>query len=429
MRFGVATADITPPFPTTMAGYGARQDSFDDVNDPLIFTALILEERGRRALLGSADLITFENDQVMPLRKKIAKAIKTPMDNVMLNASHTHGGPELRDRAAYFREGRPTGPSAQYRKWLEEQVLKTARKAAKNLQPGTLWLGEGKSTIPMNRRCERNGTIVNAPNPGGPVDNRLQVLALRDKRDVVRAVGVRLSCHPVATGAQHRITADFPGAFRAAFRNAFGPDVVPFFLQGAGGDMRPNAVADNDRWRAMKHDELPVIGGTLLAETLEVLTGLGMEKVGPLSLRGRLITAAVPCAKTNTKREQFEQLRENGSSTDRMYATEALRVLDETGQVVSEAPIRVHTLWLTKEHAMVGIQAEVLIGMGAYVEKSLAPKRTLLLGYTNGCKCYLPTGKELARGGYEASSYLYHGWSGPIKKGVERIIADAVWRG
>ena len=429
MRFGIAAIDITPPFPTTMAGYGARQDNFDDVNDPLVFTALILEERGRRALLGSVDLITFENDHVMPLREKIAKAIKAPVDNVMLNASHTHGEPELRDRAAYFREGRPTGPSARYREWLDGQVLKAAKEAVKNMQPGTLWLGEGKSSIPMDRRCERNGTIVNAPNPGGPVDDRLQVLALRDKQDAIRAVGVRLSCHPVATGAQHHITADFPGAFRAAFRHAFGPDVIPFFLQGAGGDMRPNAVADNDRWRVMKHEELPVIGETLLAETLAVLTGFGMEKVGPLSLRGRLVTAAVPCVKRNTTREQFERLLVSGSSSDRMYATEALRVIDETGEVASEAPIRVHTLWLTKDLAAVGIQAEVLIGMGAYVEKSLAPKRTLLLGYTNGCKCYLPTGKELARGGYEASSYLYHGWSGPIKKGVERVIADAVWRG
>ncbi len=35
MRFGIAQTEITPPFPTPMAGYGARRDFFDGVNDPL----------------------------------------------------------------------------------------------------------------------------------------------------------------------------------------------------------------------------------------------------------------------------------------------------------------------------------------------------------------------------------------------------------
>lgn len=429
MRFGIASADITPPFPTTMAGYGARHDRYDDVHDPLTFTALILEEKGRRALIGAADLIGFENEHVMSLREKIAKIIDAPVDNVMLNASHTHGGPEHRDKGTYFEQGRDVSACATYREWLTKPVLDAVKQAAKAMQPGTLWLGVGKSAVPMCRRLERNGSVVNAPNPDGDVDDRLQVLMLRDKEDALRAVGIRLSCHPVSTGAQHRITADYPGAFRTACRDAFGPDVTPFFLQGAGGDMRPNAVADGDRWRQMRHDELPAIGKALLAETLQVVTSQRMEKVGPLLLRGRLEVAHVPCQKLHTKREQFEKMLEGGSATDRMYATEAIRLIDAAGEACSEASIRVHTLWLTQELAVVGIQAEVLVGMGAYVEKSLAPARTLLLGYANGCACYLPTGKEVARGGYEASSYLYHGWTGPFKRGVEKVIAAAVWRG
>jgi len=77
----------------------------------------------------------------------------------------------------------------------------------------------------------------------------------------------------------------------------------------------------------------------------------------------------------------------------------------------------------------VGIQGEVLIGLGEYVEKQMRPARTLLLGYTNACRCYLPDSKELARGGYEQSSYLYGGWTGPFRKGIEKVIAAAAWRG
>lgn len=428
MRFGIAQVDISPPFSTTMAGYGVRQDLFDDVHDPLTFTALILEERGRRVVLGAADLITIENDQVMPLREKIAQTAKVPVDGVMLNASHTHGGPELRDHAAYFREGRPTKPAAKYRKWLEGRVLKAVRDAARNMEPGSLWFGHGTSTTPMNRRLLRDGEIVNAPNPDGPVDNRLQALVLRDKADAIRAVGVRLSCHPVATGAQHRITADFPGAFRAAFARAFGPTVTPFFLQSAGGDMRPSQVNDGGKWRQMPHDELHVIGESLLAETLAVLSSGKLEKLGPLVLRGKQNVAQVRCQKLKTKREQFEELLETGSGAERMWAKEALRQIERNGGAPSEVPIRVHTLWLTRDLAVLGIQGEVLIGLGAYVEKTMRPARTLLLGYTNGCRCYLPDSKELARGGYEQSSYLYGGWTGPFRTGIEKTIAGAAWK-
>ena len=187
--------------------------------------------------------------------------------------------------------------------------------------------------------------------------------------------------------------------------------------------------ADPVRVNQMPHDELHVIGDALLAETLAVTLGGKMNKLGPLALQGRLGVAELPCETKLTTRAQAQELLNTGSAAQRMYAAEALRHLDQRGEVPSKVPIRVHTLWLTKGLAVVGIQGEVLVGLGAYVERSLRPSHALLLGYTNGCECYLPDSKELARGGYEQSSYLYHGWSGPIRRGVEKIIAAAAWRG
>ena len=428
MRFGVSTIDISPPFKTKMAGYGNRYDHFDDVHDPLAFDALILEERGRRAFIGAADLLWFDDAHALDLRKALAKAVKAPVDNVVLNASHTHGGPLILDDPVYFGPGARMGSAAQYREWFGQQALTAAKAAAKNMQAGTLWYGVGKTRLPMNRRPERDGVVVNGPNHDGPVDDSLQVLALRDHHDSVRAIAIRGSCHPVSTGAQHRITADYPGAFRAAFSNAFGPGVIPMFLQGVGGDTRPSRVADGDRWRAMRHDELSQIGDDLLAETLTVLTSQKMEKIGPLSLRGRLNVAQVPCEVRYTEREQFEELLADGSGLQRGYAERALRALDNGEQLSPDAPVRVQTLWLTKEMAVVAIQGEVLMGLGAYVEKSLKPQRAMVLGYCNGAGGYLPDTKELVRGGYETTSFLENLWTGPFKRGIEKAIAGAVWR-
>ncbi len=427
LRFGIARADITPPFPTTMGGYAARQDHFDRVNDPLSAEVLILENNGARLVIVTADLITFEDEQAVDLRHQIAEITKTSAECVLLNASHTHGGPEMRDKAVYFRSSRDTSSSSRYRQWLQQQLLDAVAQAAQNLAPGSLWLGCGKTAVNMNRRLERNGEIVNAPNPDGPVDDRLQVLALRNQEGQIRALGIRLSCHPVATGAQHLITADFPGAFKKACADALGADVMPFFLQGAGGDMRPAAASAGDRWRQLDHAELPAIGRQLLHETLAVLhQPHGLEQVIPGAFRGAYVEAEAPCERLYTTREDFVKLQQDGPPHYAFYPTRALARLDAGLTIPDRVKIGVQTLWLNDDLAIIGIQGEVLIGLGEYVEKSLLPKKAILLGYCNGCVSYLPDSHEVKRGGYEQMGYLYSIWTGPYKPGLEKTIAKAV---
>jgi hypothetical protein len=429
MRFGITNIDITPPFKTTMGGYASRQGLFDKVNDPLNCTVIILEEHGRRAVIIAADLITFNDACTDALRQQLADIADTVPDNVLLNASHTHGGPEPRDKAMYFDKDRDTASSVRYQAWLDKQVCQAAATAMDKLETGSLWYGAGKSMIPMNRRLERDGEIVNAPNPDGPVDDRLQLLAIKDQNGKLRALGIRLSCHPVATGAQNLITADFPGAFKAACIEELGAGVVPFFLQGAGGDMRPRPVADGDKWRQMAHCELSETGQQLLNETLAVLNSDAMEKLETLELDGHFEYARAACEHFYTTKEDFEKLAKSKVGIEQLYAENCLRRLEVGKTIPDSVDISVQTLWLTKDLAIIGIQGEVLVALGAYVEnRILAPKRTILLGYSNGCVCYLPDTKELQRGGYEQMSYLYAGWTGQFKPGLEKTLAAAVYQ-
>jgi hypothetical protein len=412
-----------------MHGYGARQDTFDDVNDPLSFTAVVLENAGRRALLGAADLCTFPNDRTLPaLLDRLAEIVQCPRDNIMLNASHTHGGPQLPSKSLYYRKMRDTSTPVRYAQWLYEQVAATVRKAAENMMEGTLWYGEGKTTTPMNRRLDRNGRVDNAPNPKGTVDDRMQVLAFRNAANEIVAVGMRLSCHPVATGAQHRITADYPGAWRAAFSLAFGPKATPFFLQGAGADARPRHVVDGDRWRAMKHAELVTIGRDLLSETLGILASGKLREIKPLVLQGRVAAVNTPCERRYVRREQFEALLKTGGHYEKMFAEEGLARLAAGTEIPDHVEYHVQTLWLSPELALIGLDVEPLHGLGYKVEAAVAPKRAMLLGYNNGCVSYLPDTVELKRGGYETDSYIFSPWTGPLLPGVEKLIADAVVR-
>ena len=77
MRFGIGRREITPSLYTYMHGYAARQDTNDGVNDPLTFTAIVMEEGGQRALLGAADICTFPNDGSVPgFLEQVGKATR-----------------------------------------------------------------------------------------------------------------------------------------------------------------------------------------------------------------------------------------------------------------------------------------------------------------------------------------------------------------
>ena len=280
----------------------------------------------------------------------------------------------------------------------------------------------------MNRRPEQDGQVRNAPNPEGGFDDRLQVLVLRGLDGALAAVGARVSCHPVATGAQHLITADFVGAWRQSFAEAFGPDVVPFFLQGAGADARPRHVADGDRWRAMQHAELGSIGDDLLAETLSVLTASGLQQIDGLTLRGTINSVAAPCERRYVSRKDFEAIQDAGSGLS-SYSQEALRRLDAGETIPDHVDFDVQTLWLNPDFALIGLNVEPLYALGEKVEAAVAPAQAMLLGYNNGCIGYAPDAVEMKRGGYESTSYLHSVWTGPLEPGLEDVFASGVAKG
>ncbi|MCC7519286.1 MAG: hypothetical protein IT578_08900 [Verrucomicrobiae bacterium] len=427
-RFGLASCEIAPPFRTTMHGYASRRDGFDGVHDPLTFTAVYLEADGVPALLGCADLCNFPETTVEKDLARVAHAIGARPDHVFLNASHTHGGPAVPPLSPMWSElFAPPKTTRRYAAWLMRRVIATACRAKASAEPGTLWYGKGRSRLPMSRRLPRDGKIVNAPNPKGEVDDRLRLLVLKDARGAMKAVGMLLACHPVCTGDQHLLTADFVGAWRAAFRDAFGEGVAPFFLQGSGGDMRPRAAASGAEWRRLRHAELASVGQELLREMAGALAK-GLVEIRNPHFRAKRVAVPLPLERRHTRREDFLKLQADRDPYVRKYAEISLRLLAQGKSLPDVATYHVQTLWLNREFALIGLDAEPLVGLGRRVEAAAKPGCGLLLGYTNGCVTYLPDSREILRGGYEADSYLYDVWSGPWKTGTERRIAAAVLR-
>lgn len=423
MKFGLDRTDITPGYRTFFAGYGLR-DVSDGVNDPLTFTALVLEEGGRRVMIGAVDLVSLGREHSVRLRRKIAQALGTEFSAVMINCSHTHGGILVSDLPEpgnpVMREHRRKN-----RRHIERRILASVERAASRLKEGTLHYGEGRTEIPMNRRLLHGGVVDNRPNPAGRVDDALKLLALRDAGGGVAAIIARVSCHPVATGARHLVTADFPGAFRRRMESLF-PGATAVFLQGVGADARPGQVARGDDWFAMEHADLPLIGDHLAAETMAVLAGGGMKPLGRPRFRSALEVVELPLADPGiTRRRLREQMLLDYVPAERWKAGAIGNVL-AMKKFHRCLPLAVQMVSFGPRFSILGVEAEVLCGMGAKLEKAVSSEFRMTLGYTNGARCYLPDREEHARGGYEVDAYLLEMLPSPISPGAEDILVGVV---
>ncbi len=104
LQIGWARADLTPEAPVFITGQRHARIS-ERVMDPITATALAFESRsGEGVIMVSCDLISIPDeirggDFRGRVRELVAEALteeETP--KVVLNATHTHAGPEVRER-------------------------------------------------------------------------------------------------------------------------------------------------------------------------------------------------------------------------------------------------------------------------------------------------------------------------------------------
>ena len=100
LKAGAASVQITPPIPMFLAGYPhVRRDS-TGVHDPLLSSALYLENGPVRVLLIANDVIYVSKASTARCRKLISDSTGIPPQNILISATHTHSGPKTLDPIA-----------------------------------------------------------------------------------------------------------------------------------------------------------------------------------------------------------------------------------------------------------------------------------------------------------------------------------------
>jgi neutral ceramidase len=430
LRVGFAQADITPPPGYRM--YGSLFETFArGTHDPLLVKALVIEQGSTRAGIALCDLCFVSRNLTEPARARAAALAGIPVGNLVILATHTHGGPEydgvqrdLRHRRAVQEQGTDPHEPVDLLARYVTAVSDTLAAAAAGTRPARLELVRSRQDgLAFNRRYHlSDGSVVFNPGkknprivaPAGPVDTDLPCLLFREAAGGVPLGSFAVFAMHVATfSSNHTWGADYPGVLAGRLERHFGssatspraPAFVSLFAQGTAGDINHIDVASD---APQPGETEPVRIGNALADTLVA----ALPEARPLAeprLRMRSATVQAPLVEITA--EQVARSREMLERTDRpggiafLVTVEAWRVLNTErlrSRFGDRLPLEVNALVFDRDTALVCLPHEVFVRIGLAIKDRSPFRHTLVASMAHDLDFYVLDRQGYAEGGYEA---------------------------
>ncbi len=386
LKAGAARVDITPPVGFPMWGYAVRRDEPSvKVRDPLQARAVVLAVGSSKIAIVSLDLGRAPTRQSMAnIRKELKDAVR--IETIFLVATHTHHGPVL-ELDDWPSKEKP------YVRTLESQIVKAIVAADKALEPAHLGVCSHEAPFNRNRHSRQADP---------PLDKELIVMRLDDAKGKPIAHLVNFAAHPVMLPATLReFSHDYPGFFAQYVEKELGGQCL--FLQGAAGDVSPNA-----------HGEGPEKFGEALGKFV-------VEK-----------SRALKCEQTDVKpikaRERDFKFKSRIDIRNPLvygaYALAFFPALVDFYERECREGVRPHltTALLDSRIGFVGVSGEVFTSHAIQLKRRARLDHLLVFGYCNDYQQYFPTIEAVAEGGYGADSTV-----APAEVGAgERIMDQAL---
>ncbi len=413
-KAGVATVVVTPSQPMWMAGYASRTKPSDGVLSELHAKALVLEDKpGTRAVIVTTDLISIPRVLRDLVAKAVAEKYKLDPAGLLLNCSHTHSGPVVKDdlelSVMYRLEPEQRQRVESYFIELRDKLVGVIGAAIENLQPVKLGYSYARCGFAMNRRLPTAGGYQNSPYPDGPVDQAVPVLRVESLDKKLIAVAFGYACHNTTTALQ-QMNADYAGFAQTAIEAAH-PGATALFVMGCGGDQNPYPRGQIE-W-ARTH-------GQSLASAVEAALLPAARAV-----RGPLKTGLVEVAlefEPITKEELLQRRASNDVHLQR-GAEALLTEAERLGKVRDSYSYPIQVVQFGQDLTLIALAGEVVIDYSLLLKRELGDGPVWVAGYSNDVFAYIPSARVLREGGYEGGGAMrYSALPGPFKPSVEERI-------
>ena len=374
LKAGLAQTVITPSTPMWMAGYAGRKKPAEGKVQDLFAKALALEDAtGHRLVIVTTDLIGILPSLRASLEKQVAASHQLPPEALLLNASHTHSGPEYRLRAGREQE------AGDYTRFLEEQLLKVIGAALADLQPAQVSWNRSRCGFAMNRRLPTATGYQNAPNPDGPVDHDVPALRISSPEGQARGVLFGYACHNTCLG-DYEYCGDYAG-YAQEYLQANREGFIALFLNGCSGDQNPYPRR-SDVVPGLSALDLAKMHGRSLANAVEVAM-----QVPPRPVEGPIKSA---------------------------YAKVKLDYAPEKKRAPHDYPVQVTRFGSAL--TLIALGSETTVDYSLRLKRELGAEAPVwVAGYSNDYTGYVPSLRVLKEGGYEAQA----GWTEDVE---ERIV-------
>ena len=434
LRAGVARVDITPPIGISMVGYYIREGVSNGVERPLTATALVLASDSVKIAILSCDIVFIQNPHADEIRRRIAAAIGTAEECVIVNCSHTHCGPTL--PGFLWQDEDQRAMQSAYLANLKGLLTGVAAAADRALTPARIGASAGSVRIGINRReKDETGKVFLGENPEGPLDTEVTVVRVDELSGKPLAILYNYGCHTVTMGPKClKLSPDFVGPAREVIESATGARSL--FLQGAAGNINPvtgiGATEDDS-------ENMTRLGGMLGAEVVKTAMALRthqhrgprtfLSSLAKVSLypylpvddkAGHIAAACVKLELPMLPLPGFDEARRIRAGRVEALQTArrerkppgVLTVLRhfadwgdklvrtvEAGGPPPTIPFEIAAVRVD-DIAFLAMPCEPLVELGLAVKAASPFERTLFLGYSNGCIGYLSPADAYPEGGW-----------------------------
>ncbi len=422
-EMGRAEIDVTPRRGNRMGGFAGRDHGAVGIHDRLRSKALAISDGTSTCVLIGNDIISASYEFIKWVTNRVKKVTGLTAEQIMINFSHTHSGPLMRDMAGMGEA------SDRYRYGLVNDLAQMVEEALQDMKPVTITSHIAPLQVGINRR-ERtdDGSTKLGRDPEGIVDTTVDALKFTGADGDPEAIWFSHAAHGVVLGARnYYLSADWPGYAQRTLEAVY-PDATVVFGQGCCGNINSDPVGGT-------FEDARRLGTRAAGAVMVAIEDEGTELDGPVTF-GKTIAqlpqhdppsveeAEAFIAEQKKLREKAIAEGENGNA----YASsiewgEWLRDLAQQGVTDQTMPFAISALGIG-QHAIVGLAGEVFFEYALNIAERSPFERTTGLGTTNGCVAYIPTAAEMPYGGYEVKSANRFYRQLKLKPEAEQVAID-----
>ena len=451
LEAGFGRVSVVPTYEVKLAG-GASTRMATECKDDLAVTCVALKESGEIYLVCSVDFITANSNYVSPAKKAMSAATGVPVENIIMNATHTHSSVDIRTTGWDNRE--------QYLEDFCGWAAEAAAAAVDDLAVATVSYGSTQATdLTFVRHYLLNdGTYAGAnygdwtsgiKNHAYEADTEMQLIRFSRESKAADVVLMNFGCHATNEQSETVMSADFPYFFRKFVEEhdtvdesgnaiAGSKDVLcAYFIAAAGDQVTSSRIRDELVSNYQEHGE--ALGRYAVA----VLNGgsmTAMETVGTMLVTetftgNRNIPTEDEYNKAKAVYEIWKTLDPNGEGNasagrgtpegkeaaleakfESVYQVSAIISNYEAGlkDTTNSMELRIMSLG---NIGVVFAPYEMFAEQGVYIKDNSSFDMTFIVTCSEGHEGYLPSLK-----GWEMDSYESHVTH--YEKGTAETLAE-----